>query len=449
MAEKRPPISVLVVDDSAVVRESMTAVLSSDPGIRVTVASDPLIAMNKMKSTRPDVIVLDLEMPRMHGLVFLRKIMEEGPIPVVICSSFTARGSDAAVRALEAGAVEVVGKPELGVRDFVYDSAAMLIEAVRAASVARVFARRAPLTPMPPAPGRVTPTPAPSARLTPAPGRPTPAPARPTPTPTPARPTPAPAPPAFKARVPPAPPSPSFRAPTRPAPAPRRPSAPALLPPPRPGAARLNLAELHRSGSRLPSHRVIAIGASTGGTEAIREILEAMPPDAPGILIVQHMPPIFTAAFAARLNEMCRIEVKEAEPGDRVLLGRALIAPGNQHMTLEIAAAQFVVGLNGDPIVSGHRPSVDVLFRSVARTAGRAAVGVILTGMGADGAAGLLDMKRAGAPTIAQDERTSVVFGMPKEAIAAGAADEVLPLNLIADGALRRALGRRDPKPRP
>jgi two-component system chemotaxis response regulator CheB len=439
MAEKRPPISVLVVDDSAVVRESMTAVLSSDPGIRVTVASDPLIAMNKMKSARPDVIVLDLEMPRMHGLVFLRKIMEEGPIPVVICSSFTARGSDAAVRALEAGAVEVVGKPELGVRDFVYDSASMLIEAVRAASIARVFVRRAPLTPAPPGPARSTPTPAP-----PAPACPTPAPPAARPTPAPARPTPAP--PPFSARLPPAPAAPSFRARARPTPAPRRPGAPALLPPPKPGGVRLNLAQLHRPDPRLASHRVIAIGASTGGTEAIREILEAMPPDAPGIVIVQHMPPIFTAAFAARLNETCRIEVKEAEPGDRVLVGRALIAPGNQHMTLQISAAQFVVGLNSDQAVSGHRPSVDVLFRSVARTAGRAAVGVILTGMGADGAAGLLEMKRAGAPTIAQDERTSVVFGMPKEAIAAGAVDEVLPLGLIAEGALRRATGGRAPR---
>jgi two-component system chemotaxis response regulator CheB len=206
---------------------------------------------------------------------------------------------------------------------------------------------------------------------------------------------------------------------------------------------RLDAASIPRIAHGITSHRIIAIGASTGGTEAIREILLAMPPDAPGIVIVQHMPPIFTTAFAAHLNEICRVDVKEAAHGDRVLMGRVLVAPGNRHMTLELSGAHFVVGLNDAPYVSGHRPSVDVLFSSVARSAGSAAVGVILTGMGADGAEGLLEMKRAGAPTIAQDEKSCVVFGMPKEAIAAGAVDDVLPLGHIAAQTLKRASSRR------
>jgi two-component system chemotaxis response regulator CheB len=338
-------LSVLVVDDSAVVRQAVTAVLSQDPGIVVTVAADPYIALDKMGRARPDVILLDLEMPRMDGLTFLRKIMTEDPIPVVVCSGLAARGTAIAIRALEEGAVEVLAKPQLGVRDFLHDSAATLIEVIREAAEVRV----------------------------------------------------------------------------------RRREAAAVLPPAAsPAHAR------RRADHPYGPTDLIAIGASTGGTEALRAILGAMPDDAPGIVVVQHMPERFTAAFAQRLDQVCRIEVKEAAPGDRVLRGRALIAPGNRHLVVRRHNAQYEVDLADGPRVSRHRPSVDVLFRSVAQAAGAQAVGVILTGMGDDGAAGLLEMKRAGATTLAQDERTSVVFGMPKEAIERGAVDRVIPLPSIA-----------------
>ena len=354
MARQRV-LSVLVVDDSAVVRQAATAILSQDPGIVVTVAADPYIALDKMGRSRPDVILLDLEMPRMDGLTFLRKIMTEDPIPVVVCSGLAARGTAIAIRALEEGAVEVLAKPQLGVRDFLHDSAATLIEVIREAAEVRVRRREvaSPLLP--------------------------------------------------------------------------RHSADVVLPPTAPpGHAR------RRTDRQCGSTDLIAIGASTGGTEALRTILSAMPEDAPGILVVQHMPERFTAAFAQRLDQVCRIEVKEAAPGDCVVRGRALIAPGNRHLVLRRHNARYEVDLADGPRVSRHRPSVDVLFRSVAQAAGAHAVGVILTGMGDDGAAGLLEMKGAGAATIAQDERTSVVFGMPKEAIARGAADRVLPLPGIA-----------------
>ena len=333
-------LSVLVVDDSAVVRQAAMAILSQDPGLVVTVAADPYIALDKMGRSRPDVILLDIEMPRMDGLTFLRKIMTEDPIPVVVCSGLAARGTATAIRALEEGAVEVLAKPQLGVRDFLHDSAETLIEIVREAAEARV--RRRGL------------------------------------------------------------------------------AAPVVTP-------------LHRSPRRHgPATDVVAIGASTGGTEALRTILTAMPEDAPGIVIVQHMPERFTAAFAQRLDQLCRIEVKEAAAGDRVQQGRALIAPGNRHLVLRRHGPHYEVELSDGPRVSRHRPSVDVLFRSVAQTAGAHAMGVLLTGMGDDGATGLLEMKRAGAATVAQDERTSVVFGMPKEAIERGAADQVLPLPSVA-----------------
>jgi len=354
-------LSVLVVDDSAVVRQAATAILSQDPGIVVTVAADPYIALDKMGRSRPDVILLDLEMPRMDGLTFLRKIMAEDPIPVVVCSGLAARGTDAAIRALEEGAVEVLAKPQLGIRDFLHDSATVLIDTLRGAAAAKVR-RRAPA----------------------------------------------------------------------PAPAPRH-SADIVLP-------------------ALPARRmrptpsgdapVVAVGASTGGTEALGVLLTAMPADAPGIVVVQHMPEPFTGAFARRLHQMCRIEVKEAAAGDAVVPGRALIAPGNHHVLLRRQGVRYVVELSDAPPVSRHRPSVDVLFRSTAHAAGANAVGVILTGMGDDGAAGLLEMKQAGAATIAQDERTSVVFGMPKEAIAKGGVDQVLPLPRIA-GAVLKAAGAR------
>lgn len=353
--EGRRPLNVLVVDDSAVVRQTMIALLSRERDIHVVTAADPLIAIGKMQQTRPDVIILDLEMPRMDGLTFLKKIMTEDPIPVVICSSLAEEGSEAALRAMEEGAVEIITKPKMGVKDFLSESARALTETVRGAAHARL--------------------------------RPSPSPLRSSG---------------------------------------KKQNADVILPP----------------GSRRPltftTDKIIAIGASTGGTEALRECLEAMPPDAPGIVIVQHMPEGFTKAFANRLNQRCEIEVKEAARGDRVIPGRALIAPGNHHMLLTCDGAHYAVEIVDGPPVSRHRPSVDVLFRSVAKAAGPNAVGVIMTGMGDDGAAGLLEMKQAGGATVAQDEATCVVFGMPKEAISRGAVDEVLPLPLISTFLLKK-----------
>jgi len=350
------PLQVLVVDDSAVVRQVMTSILSPTRGITVAAAADPLIAMDKMKRIRPDVILLDLEMPRMDGLTFLRKIMAEDPIPVVVCSGLAGPGTEAGLRALEEGAVEIVTKPKLGVKGFLEESATILVDAVRAAAHARLRPRRR-------LPGSTSP-------------------------------------PLGRDAVSP---------------------------------------EAERPALRLTTDKVVAIGASTGGTEALREVLEALPPDAPGVVIVQHMPEVFTRAFADRLARTCRVEVKEAADGDRVLEGRALIAPGNRHLRLRRSGAHYTVEVADGPLVCRHRPSVDVLFRSVALAAGPNAVGVILTGMGNDGAQGLLEMRRSGAATLAQDEATCVVFGMPKEAIAAGAVDDVFPLPRIATAMLERA----------
>jgi two-component system, chemotaxis family, protein-glutamate methylesterase/glutaminase len=361
-AGKQPPgaspsrgIEVLVVDDSAVTRQVITAVLSQEPGLNVTVAFDPVIAMEKMKRKRPDVIVLDLEMPRMDGLTFLRKIMAEDPIPVVICSALAATGSDAALRAMSDGAVDIITKPTVGVKEFLYESAVLLVDAVRSAARAHVRRRALPLPPF--GPGR-----------------------------------------------------------SRDVVLPNR-EAPAL---------------------RFTTDKVVLLGASTGGTEAITQLLELMPPDAPAIVIVQHMPEIFTANFAQRLNTVCQIEVKEAAQGDRVLQGRALLAPGNRHTLLQRSGGHYIVEVREGPLVSRHRPSVNVLFSSAATAAGPNAIGVIMTGMGDDGATGLLEMKTAGAYTIAQDEASSVVFGMPKEAIALGAVDEVCSLSRLSSAILDR-----------
>jgi two-component system, chemotaxis family, protein-glutamate methylesterase/glutaminase len=344
-------LHVLVVDDSAMVRQLLATLLAEDGSITVAVAADPVIALRKMEQKRPDVIVLDLEMPRMDGMTFLRKIMREDPIPVVVCSGHAGSGTETALRALEEGAVEVLAKPKVGLREFLYEAAVTLTDAIRAASHARVR---------------------PSAR-----------------------------------------------------PAPRL-SADVVLP------AKPPLSAAWAGGGQ----RVVAIGASTGGTDALTTVLSQLPQDAPPLIIVQHMPEGFTAAFAHRLNQVCRITVKEAAHGDAAVPGRALIAPGNRHTLLVRSGFGYAVEVRDGPLVCRHRPSVDVLFRSFAQTAGRDGLGVILTGMGNDGAAGLLEMRQAGAATCAQSEETCVVFGMPKEAIALGAAATVLPLGEISHAIL-------------
>lgn len=345
-------IHVLVVDDSAVVREVVSQILRVEGGFTTASASDPILAMVKIEQRRPDVILLDLEMPRMDGLTFLAKLMAEDPIPVVICSGLTGKGSDTALRALELGALDIVTKPRLGVREFLNDSQVVLAEALRAASGARRARRSAAA---------------------------------------------------------------------------------------QSGSALLRRTPRERRCLSETTDKVIALGASTGGTEALREILLAMPPDAPGVVIVQHMPEGFTAAFARSLDGICTLEVKEAADGDRVREGRALIAPGNRHMELVRSGAQYAVRIHDGPLISRHRPSVDVLFRSVAEAAGPNAIGAILTGMGNDGAEGLFAMKQAGSATLAQDEQSCVVFGMPNEAIKRGAVGMVLPLSRIAATSLQLA----------
>jgi len=348
-------IRVLIVDDSAVVRQTLSEVLSSDPAIEVIgTAADPYVAAERMRVELPDVITLDIEMPRMDGLTFLQKIMSQHPLPVIICSSLAEEGAQTTLKALEYGAVDIIAKPRMGSRQFLEESRVMLCQAVKAAAGARVRARSTRRTVEP--------------KLT----------------------------------------------------------ADAILS--RPTSAMLETTE-----------KVVTIGASTGGTEALRAFLEVLPPDAPGIVIVQHMPEVFTRAFANRLDSLCQISVKEAETNDTVLRGRALIAPGNHHTLLKRSGARYYVEIKDGPLVSRHRPSVDVLFRSAARYAGANAVAVIMTGMGDDGATGMLEMKQAGAFTIAQDEATSVVFGMPNEAIKRGAVNEILPLESIARSVLSHA----------
>ncbi len=363
---QREKLHVLVVDDSAMVRQVMQAILQTDQRITVSVAADPLIASVKMQKERPHVVITDLEMPRMDGLTFLRKIMAESPIPVVVCSGLAAKGTDLALRALEEGAVEIITKPKLGVRDFLHESAVLLLDAVWSAAEARII-------PQPKIP--------PQSRL----------------------------------------------------------SADAVLP--------LRARARASSCSANPSHGLIAVGASTGGTEALRVFLAAMPLDCPPIVVVQHMPENFTRAFANRLNQDCVIEVSEASDDVALCPGTALIAPGNFHCVVNNNLSNLVVNIMDGPLVSRHRPSVDVLFRSVAVSAGRNAVGVIMTGMGDDGAEGLLEMKETGAITIAQDEASCVVFGMPREAIARGAVDVVLPLAQIAGHALESLSGETKSRP--
>ena len=348
-------LNVLVVDDSAIVRQVLLALLSEKRGFRVITAADPFIAMDKMKKFPPDVILLDLEMPRMDGISFLKKLMSHSPLPVVICSGLTGPRTEIAIRALEIGAVDIITKPKVGVRGFLEESAVLLEDTVRAAATARVnrFHRY---------------------------------------------------------RIPPV----------------NHPHSNAVLP-----AAVLPQAVPQRE-------KIIVIGASTGGTEALLQVLQQMPEDCPGIVAVQHMPEGFTAAFAKRLNGICRIEVREAANGDKVVPGRAYIAPGNRHVFVRRLGPSYFLEVRDGPLVSRHRPSVNVLFRSVAQAAASYAVGVLMTGMGDDGAEGLLEMKQAEAFTIAQDEASCVIFGMPHEAIVRGAVDNILPLSRIPAAILQR-----------
>jgi two-component system chemotaxis response regulator CheB len=357
VADKTGPLKVLVVDDSAIVRQVLLAVLSEKRGFQVIVAADPLIAMDKMKKFTPDVILLDLEMPRMDGMTFLRRLMSQNPLPVVVCSGLTGSRTEAAIRALEIGAVDIITKPKIGIRGFFEESAVLLEDTVRAAARARVNQFRA------------------------------------------------------------LPDLSSMGASTN-----------IVIPP------------VSIPAGIQQKARIVAIGASTGGTEALLQVLEQMPQDCPGIVAVQHMPEGFTAAFAKRLDGICRIEVREAADGDKVVPGRAYIAPGNRHLVVRRLGPTYFLEVREGPLVSRHRPSVNVLFSSVAQAAGASAVGVLMTGMGDDGADGLLEMKQANALTIAQDEASCVVFGMPREAILRGAANEVLSLSRIPSAILRNSL---------
>lgn len=377
-------IRALIVDDSAVVRQALTAILEADPEIEVMgTAADPIIAVKKIMREVPDVITLDIEMPRMDGLTFLRKIMAQHPIPVVVISSLTTKGTEVAMKALEYGASEVIGKPSMNPDVFIQDSHIMLCDAVKAAAQSKLrrikgddmqerilesqqTARPAP--PTPPVPRPVTRTTIPTAQI---------------------------------AHV-----QPKY-------------TADAIL---EKGSA---------SDVIVSTDKVIVLGSSTGGTEAIRTLLKEMPEDMPGIAIVQHMPEGFTRSFSNGLNQISRLEVKEAETGDRLYRGRVLIAPGNKHMLLKRVGREYYVEIKEGPLVNRHRPSVDVLFRSAARYAGNNAIGVILTGMGNDGAKGMKEMHDAGAHTIAQDEQSCVVYGMPKEAVKAGGVDDVVALDKI------------------
>lgn len=349
-------IKVLIVDDSALVRQALTSIFSSDPQIEVMgTASNPYIAVTKIQKEVPDVITLDIEMPRMDGLTFLKKIMSQHPMPVVIISSYSDKGSTNALKALEYGAVEVVNKPILSSKEAIEEAKIGLCDVLKAASIAKLRKKTAftPITVQP--------------KLT----------------------------------------------------------ADAVL-------------AKTKTFSTVTTDIVVAVGASTGGTEALKVFLETMPVDSPGIVIVQHMPEHFTRSFANRLNDLCKIRVKEAANGDQVTKGLALIAPGNKHMLLKRAGTNYYVEITEGPLVNRHRPSVDVLFRSTAKFAGKNAIGIIMTGMGDDGARGLLEMKEAGARTAAQDEKSCVVFGMPKVAISLGAAEKVLPLEQLASFALRK-----------
>jgi two-component system chemotaxis response regulator CheB len=356
-------VRVLIVDDSASVRQTLAEILSADARIEVMgAAADPYAAARRISEEVPDVITLDVNMPRMDGITFLRKIMSQRPIPVVMCSAFTDEGSDAMMQALDAGAVDIIPKPRVDTRQQLMDAGIRICDTVFGAAAAKIRTRSlaaAPRTRMPE----------------------------------------------------------------------RKLSADVIIPPP-----------TVRRGPARSTDRIVCIGASTGGTESLRSVLAELPADAPGIVVVQHMPEHFTAAFAQRLDGLCAVTVKEAEDGDLVERGRVLIAPGNYHLLLQPGGTTYRVIVKDGPLVTRHRPSVDVLFRSAAQYARHNALGILMTGMGDDGAKGLLEMRQAGAMTIAQDEATCVVFGMPKEAIALGAAERVLPLDVLAAEIVRSGI---------
>lgn len=353
-----PDIKVFIVDDSAVVRQVLTALLDGLPGIQVIgSAPDPIFALKRMETAWPDVIVLDIEMPRMDGITFLKKLMRERPTPVVICSTLTAKGAEVTMQAMSAGAVDIITKPTLNLKGFLQDSKTLLADAIKAASHARVkkissvSSQQMESTPKLTADAVIMPT---------------------------------------------------------------------------------GLAPMSET-----TDRVIAIGTSTGGTQALEYVLTRLPRTVPGIVIVQHMPEAFTAAFAKRLDSLSQISVKEAEQNDRVIPGLALIAPGGKHMLLRRSGAQYRVEIKDGPLVSRHRPSVDVLFRSTAQAAGKNAIGIIMTGMGDDGARGLKELHDTGALTVAQDEASCVVYGMPKEAVKIGATDAEFSLAAIPELIIR------------
>ena len=343
-------MKVLIIDDSALMRQLLTQILGSDPELEVVgTAGDPYVAREKIKLLNPDVLTLDIEMPRMDGLTFLEKLMRGHPMPVIMISSLTDKGADTTFRALSLGAIDYVSKPKVDVSNGTIEQAEEIVAKVKAAARARVRPARA--------------------------------------------------------------------------------SAPAFVP------------SVGKTYQFSATHKIVAIGASTGGTEALKELLSPLPADFPGIVIVQHMPETFTRQFAARLDSLCKIRVKEAQDADRILPGHALLAPGGHHMTVVRRGTEYAVHVYCGERVNRHMPSVDVLFSSCARSMGKNALGVLLTGMGADGARGMLEMKQAAAFTIAQDESTSVVFGMPREAILLNAVDKVLPLGQIPDALLQRLAG--------
>jgi two-component system, chemotaxis family, protein-glutamate methylesterase/glutaminase len=359
------PTRVMIVDDSAVVRRFLSDMLRARGFDVIAAVQDPLFALDFLKKDQPDVIVLDVEMPRMDGLTFLRQLMSTNPLPVVMCSTLTEKGGEITMAALAAGAVNVITKPTLGLKDFLQSDENGLVQALRSAARANMrnagaLAARGPVVPAP--------------RLAPV------------------------------------------------------------------AAASASVGANGSAGSMFgTTHKVVMMGLSTGGVQAIEQVLPRLPRNSPGIVIVQHMPEKFTASLADRLNTLCAIEVREARNGDRVIPGHALIAPGGKHTKLVRSGAQFTVEVFDGPVVNHHRPSVDVLFRSAAQCAGKNAVGIIMTGMGDDGARGMRDMHEAGAWTIAQDEASCVVYGMPKEAVRMGGVSETVPLQSIADRLLRSA----------